>query len=137
MPTRKTVSVDVLRQLLGDSRTDEVLEKLTPSKPTIPVAVESLSLARTLYADPLTESRRWADTVPVIRRYFLERGPSRRAFLAWLDQSPVDEASAQPAVRRTRRPITDPEQLERRRAAMAKAREVRRQRLETQRAADA
>ena len=130
MPARKTISVDVLRQLLGESRTDEVLEKMRPSKPSIPVDVENLSLAKTLYADPLTESKQWEDTVPVIRRYFLERGQSRRAFLAWLDQSPLGGADGEPTPVRRRRPITDPEVLERRRAAMAKARAARKQRLE-------
>ncbi len=80
MPARKTVSIDLLGEILGDSKTDDLLEKLTPAKPTVPVDVPSLSLAKTLYADPLTESNNWSDTVPVVRRYFLERGQSRRTF---------------------------------------------------------
>lgn len=135
MPGRKTVSIDVLRQVLGDSETDEVLEKLAPAKPTVPVDIEGLRLARTLYADPLTESKQWDETVPVLRRYFLERGQSRRAFLAWLDQTPVDGAPVDGAApKRPRRKITDPALLERRREALAKARAARKQKLEEQRA---
>ncbi|MGH7921824.1 MAG: hypothetical protein ACREQM_18050 [Candidatus Dormibacteraceae bacterium] len=136
MPTRKNVSVDVLRQVLGDSRTDDLLGKLTPAKPTVPVDVQSLRLAGTLFTDPLTESSSWADTVAVIRRYFLDRGQSRRAFLAWLEQASASAVNGGPAAAspsRPRRKITDPQVLERRRAALAKAREARRQKLEAER----
>ena len=105
MPSRKTVSVDVLRQLLGDCPTDELLEKLDSPQPTISVDLQSLTLARTLYSHPLTGSKNWADTLPVVRRYFLEQGRSRRAFLAWLDRTSaggVDGAGAGAAAKRPR-----------------------------------
>lgn len=133
MATRKRVSVDVLRQILGDSQTDQVLEKLSPAKPTIPIDIQSLKLARTLFSDPLTESKQWPETVPVLRRYFLERGQARRGLLAWLDQAPVgqvDGTGPQTPASRPRRKITDPDLLERRRAALAKAREARRRKLQ-------
>lgn len=133
MATRKRISVDVLRQLLGENRTDQLLEKLTPSKPTIPINVRDLNLARALFADPLTDSKQWAETVPVLRRYFLERGQARRSLLAWLEQAPagvVDSTSAEAPARRPRPKVTDPELLERRRAALAKAREARRRKRE-------
>lgn len=128
MPNRKTVSVDVLRQLLGDGQTDELLEQLTPSKPTIPVDAQSLRLAQTLYADPLTDSRNWADTLPVVRRYFQERGQSRRAFLAWLGRVPagaVDDGAAEMPAQTPRRRVTDPVPQERRRTSVSKARDAR------------
>ena len=127
MPNRKTVTIDVLRQVLGERQTDDILEKLAPAKPTIPVDVRSLSLARTLYADPMTESNQWGDTLQVIRRYFLERGQSRRAFLGWLDEASAGAIDGAPrdARQRPRRKITDPEVLERRPAALAKARAAR------------
>lgn len=136
MPNRKTVSVDVLRQLLGDSQTDELLEKLAPAKPTIAVDARSVHLARSLFAYPLTDSNDWADTLPVVRRYFLDHGRSRRAFLGWLDRvstDGVDGGAARVPEEKVRRRVTDPEQLERRRAAMAKAREARRRNLEARR----
>lgn len=120
MATRKRVSVDVLRQLLGESQTDQLLERLTPAKPTIPMDVRELNLAGTLFADPLTESRQWADTVPVLRRYFLERGRARRGLLSWLELASVgqmDGTRAETRARRPRRKVTDPELLERRRGA--------------------
>lgn len=128
MPARKRISVDVLRQLLGESRTDQLLEKLTPTKPTISIDARELNLARTLFVDPLTESKQWPDTAPVLRRYFLERGQARRGFLTWLDQElgMADGTPAPAPAQRPRRKITDPELLERRRAALAKAREARR-----------
>lgn len=133
MATRKRVSVDVLRQLLGDTQADQVLEKLTPAKPTIPIDVRELNLARTLFSDPLTESKQWAETVPVLRRYFLERGQARRSLLRWLDQEPAAEVDGTPGeapARGSRRRATDPEQLERLRAPLAKARRARRRKRE-------
>ena len=133
---RKTVSIDALRQFLGDNRTDELLEKLRPAEPTVPVNVQGLSLARTLYTDPITESNKWAETIPVVRRYFLERGQARRAFVGWLDQTSATAADGPPsreAAPRRRRKVTDPAVLERRRAALAKAREARRQNLAQER----
>lgn len=127
MPIRKTVSVDVLRQVLGDSRTDELLEKLEPSKPTIQLDVQSLTLARTLYSDPLTESKQWGDTVPVLRRYFLERGQARRGLLSWLDQATagaVDGAEAAEETPRPRRRSTNAEPPAARRAGPPTGREA-------------
>ena len=135
MATRKRVSVDVLRQLLGESETDQLLEQLTPAKPTVPMDVRDLNLARTLFADPFTESKQWTDTVPVLRRYFLERGQARRGLLAWLDQAGAGAVDGTPAgmqARRPRRRVTDPELLERRRAALVKAREARRGKLQAE-----
>ena len=104
MPIRKTVSIDALRQVLGDIQTDELLEKMAPSKPTIRLDLQSLTLARTLFSDPLTDSKQWMDTVPVLRRYFLERGQARRGLLAWLDQATLDAVDAAPATDKTPRP---------------------------------
>jgi hypothetical protein len=105
MPSRKTVSVDILREILGDGQTDELLEKLNSPKPTVSVDVRSLTLARTLYSHPLTDSKNWADTLPVVRRYFLDQGRSRRAFLAWLDGIPTGQvkgAGAESPAKRSR-----------------------------------
>lgn len=104
MASRKTVSVDVLRQMLGDSRTDDLLEKLAPSKPTIQLDVQSLTLAKTLYSDPLIDSKQWADTVPVLRRYFLERGQARRGLLSWLDEATAGAGDSAPSAEETPRP---------------------------------
>ena len=137
IPHRKTVPVDALREILGDTQTDALLEKLSPPKPTIPVGLADLSLARKLYADPVTESSSWDETTNVVRRYFLERGQARRYFLAWLQQTlqtSPDNATTIPAPeRRSRRRVTDPAVLEKRRAALAKARAVRSERLRAQR----
>ena len=134
---RKTVSVDALREFLGESETDSLLEKLSPPKPTVHVGLAELSLAGKLFADPLTESKSWEQTTDVVRRYFLERGQARRYFLAWvqqtLDGSPDDSTTVPASRRRTRRRITDPAVLEKRRAALAKARDVRSQRLSEKR----
>jgi hypothetical protein len=128
-PNRKTVSVDALRELLGERRADELLEKLNPPRPTVQVKVTQLSTAQKLYADPLTESKSWDQTIDVIRRYFLERAPARRAFLAWVDQASRSSAGPSPdGSSSTRRKITDPAVLEKRRAALAKARAARSQR---------
>ncbi|MFZ0216270.1 MAG: hypothetical protein WAM30_10070 [Candidatus Dormiibacterota bacterium] len=139
IPHRKTVPVDALRQILGETQTDALLEQLNPPKPTVDVGLAELSLSRKLYADPLTESKSWDQTIAVVRRYFLERGQARRYFLAWLQQTldgSPDNATTIPAPqRRTRRRVTDPAVLEKRRAALAKAREVRSQRLREQREA--
>jgi hypothetical protein len=135
---RKTVSVDALRQLLGESQTDSLLEKLNPPKQTVHAGTAELRLAGKLFADPLAESKDWERTTDVVRRYFLERGQARRYFLAWvrqaLDDSADGSAAATAPQRRTRRRVTDPAVLEKRRAALAKAREVRSQRLREQRA---
>ncbi|MGH7918693.1 MAG: hypothetical protein ACREQM_01980 [Candidatus Dormibacteraceae bacterium] len=135
---RKTVPVDQLRELLGDAQTDALLEKMSPPKPTVQVGLAELSLANKLYADPLIESKNWSDTVDVVRRYFLERGQARRYFLSWvqqtLDGSPEDATTIPAPVRRTRRKVTDPAVLDKRRKALAKAREVRAQKLAAQRA---
>lgn len=134
---RKTVPVDQLREILGDEKTDELLEKMTPAKPTVPIDVPGLRTARTLYADPLTDSKNWTDTVNVVRRYFLERGQARRYFLQWVQQtleaSPEDGTSVPAPARRTRRKVEDPAVLEKRRQALAKARAVRAERLRAQR----
>lgn len=134
---RKTVPVDQLRELLGDAETDALLERMTPAKPTVPVGLAELSLANKLYSDPTTESKNWPDTVNVVRRYFLERGQARRYFLSWvhqtLDASPEDATTIPAPARRTRRKVTDPEVLEKRRQALAKARAVRAERLAAQR----
>lgn len=134
---RKTVPVDQLREILGDAKTDELLEKMAPPKPTVHIDVQDLSTARTLYANPLTDSKNWPDTVNVVRRYFLERGQARRYFLQWVQQtmesSPADGASIPAPVRRTRRQVTDPAVLEKRKAALAKARAVRAERLRERR----
>lgn len=134
---RKTVPVDQLREILGNERTDELLEKMTPKKPTVDIELPELKTARTLYADPLTDSKNWPETVPVVRRYFLERGQARRYFLNWLDQtlqtSPEDATSIPAPSRRTRRKVTDPQVLEKRRQALAKARRVRAEKLAAQR----
>lgn len=136
---RKTVPVDQLREILGDAKTDELLEKMTPAKPTVPVDVQKLGTARTLYGNPLTESKNWPDTVDVVRRYFLERGQARRYFLTWVQQTlegSPDGATTIPApARRTRRPVTDPALREKRRQALEKARKVRAEKLAAQRAA--
>ena len=135
---RKTVPVDQLRELLGDAKTDELLEKMTPAKPTVEIHSPELRTARTLYADPLTDSKNWPDTVNVVRRYFLERGQARRYFLAWVQQtleaSPEDGTSIPAPARRTRRKVEDPVVLEKRRQALAKARAVRAEKLRAQRA---
>ena len=128
MPIRKTVSVDALRQVLGDSGTDEVLEKMARSKPTIRLDVQSLILASTLYSDPLTESKQWADTVPVLRRYFLERVQARRGLLAWLDQATLGAVDGAPATQKTPRPRPTPTEARRptqRRAGPPRGREAR------------
>ena len=135
---RKTVPVDQLREILGDAKTDELLEKMTPPKPTVDVRVQDLSTARTLYANPLTDSKSWPETVNVVRRYFLERGQARRYFLDWvrqtLEASPEDGTSVPAPARRTRRRVTDPAVLKKRQEALAKARAVRAERLRAQRA---
>lgn len=134
---RKTVPVDQLREILGDAQTDALLEKMTPAKPTVQISLPELSTARKLYSDPLIESKNWADTVNVVRRYFLERGQARRYFLQWveqtLDASPEDGTSIPAPARRTRRRVTDPAVLEKRRQALAKARQVRAEKLAAQR----
>jgi hypothetical protein len=135
---RKTVPVDQLREILGDAQTDALLEKMTPAKPTVAIKPQELSTARTLYADPLTESKNWPDTVNVVRRYFLERGQARRYFLAWVQQtlemSPEDASTIPAPARRTRKKVEDPVVLEKRRQALAKARQVRAERLKARRA---
>jgi hypothetical protein len=133
MPTqRKTIPVDALRELLGNDKTEELLDQLSPAPPTVRVQAEQLRLARQLYADPLAESPRWDSTIPVVRRYFMERGQARRSFLNWVaktqDDPDVASAGAAPQ-RRPRRKVTDPEVLEKRRAALAKARAVRAEKL--------
>jgi hypothetical protein len=129
--------VDQLREILGDAKTDELLEKMSPPKPTVDIKAQELSTARTLYANPLTDSRNWPDTVNVVRRYFLERGQARRYFLQWvqqtLDASPEDGTSIPAPARRTRRRVTDPEVLKKRQEALAKARAVRAEKLRAQR----
>lgn len=134
---RKTVPVDQLREILGNAKTDELLEKMAPPKPTVDIRVQDLSTARKLYADPLTESKSWPDTVNVVRRYFLERGQARRYFLQWVQQtmesSPADGTSIPAPARRTRRRVTDPAVLEKRKQALAKARQVRADKLRAQR----
>lgn len=134
---RKTVPVDQLREILGDAKTDELLEKMAPPKPTVDIRVQDLSTARTLYANPLTDSKNWGDTVNVVRRYFLERGQARRYFLQWVGQtleaSPEDGTSVPAPPRRTRRRVTDPAVLKKRQEALAKARAVRAERLRSQR----
>lgn len=135
---RKTIPVDQLREILGDEKTDELLEKMTPAKPTVEIRSQELTTARTLYADPLTDSKNWADTVNVVRRYFLERGQARRYFLDWvqntLEASPEDGTSVPAPARRTRRRVTDPAVLKKRQEALAKARAVRAEKLKAQRA---
>jgi hypothetical protein len=124
---RKTVPVDALREILGTERTDELLQKLSPPTPTVRVQVNELSLARVLFADPLTESKKWDATIPVLRRYFLDRGQARRHFLQWIEQAQADpEGASGPAPPPApRRKVSDPAILEKRRAALAKARAVR------------
>lgn len=133
MPTqRKTIPVDALRELLGNDKTEELLDQLTPPAPTVRVQAEQLRLARHLYSDPLGESQQWGETIPVVRRYFMERGQARRSFLDWVakiqDDPSVADSAPQPA-RRPRRKVTDPAVLEKRRAALAKARAVRAEKL--------
>lgn len=134
---RKTVPVDQLREILGDQKTDELLEKMTPAKPTVEIHSPELRTARTLYADPLTDSKNWPDTVNVVRRYFLERGQARRYFLQWVQQtlegSPEDGTSVPAPARRSRRRVTDPAVLKKRQEALAKARAVRAEKLRSQR----
>jgi hypothetical protein len=129
---RKTVPVDALRELLGNDKTDELLDQLTPPPPTVRVQAEQLRIARRLYADPLAESKQWDVTVAVVRRYFMERGQARRSFLDWVakaqDSPEVADANSHPAPR-PRRKVTDPAVLEKRRAALAKARAVRAEKL--------
>ena len=126
---RKTVSVDVLRELLGNNQADALLEKVTPQKPTVPVGLAELSLAGKLYADPLTESKSWRETSDVVRRYFLERGQARRGFRTWIQQTleaaPDGINGASASAPRARRKVTDPAVLEKRRASLAKARAAR------------
>lgn len=135
MPRRKTISIDELREVLGDDRTDDLLERLNPPPPTVKVDLNELNLAQVLYADPIADSKKWADTVPVVRRYFLERGQARRRFLAWIQEAKdtpdelADGVAPQPRPRQERKKITDPEVLERRRAALVKARAARSQKL--------
>lgn len=132
MPTqRKTIPVDALRELLGNDKTEELLDQLSPPAPTVRVQAEQLRLARQLYADPLAESPQWDTTIPVVRRYFMERGQARRSFLDWVakTQDDPDIASAPQPARRPRRKVTDPAVLEKRRAALAKARAVRAEKL--------
>lgn len=125
MPAPKRISTDQLRQFLGESETDALLERLKPAKtkPTVPVDIQSLTLARTLYSDPLTESKKWGDTIPVVRRYFFERGQSRRAFLDWLEQAPGELGDGDDRAPQQRRGARSPDTSEARRVAPSKTRE--------------
>lgn len=132
MPTqRKTIPVDALRELLGNDKTEELLDQLSPPAPTVRVQADQLRLARQLYAEPLADSPQWDSTIPVVRRYFMERGQARRSFLDWVakTQDAPDIASGPQPARRPRRKVTDPAVLEKRRAALAKARAVRAEKL--------
>jgi hypothetical protein len=136
VPHRKMIRVDVLRDVLGEAQTDELLTRLNPPPPTVRVDLNELNLAHVLYADPMTESKKWEDTLPVVRRYFLERSQARRHFLEWVAAFQANpealENGAQPQSRPRRR-ITDPAALERRRAALAKARAVRAEKIRARR----
>lgn len=136
MPTqRKTIPVDALRELLGNDKTEELLDQLTPPAPTVRVQADQLRIARELYADPLAESAQWSSTIAVVRRYFMERGQARRSFLDWVAKTQDDPEAVQPnaqPARRPRRKVTDPAVLEKRRAALAKARAVRAEKLKQQ-----
>lgn len=132
---RKTIPIDTLRELLGTERTEELLEQLTPSAPTVRVQLNELNLARVLYADPVTESKKWDATLPVLRRYFLDRSQARRHFLAWIDRAQADpEAGEAVAERPARRKVVDPVVLEKRRAALVKARAARSEKRRQQKA---
>jgi hypothetical protein len=134
-PSRKTISIDALRDLLGADRTHELLERLEPPSPTVRVQLNELNLARVLFADPLTESRKWDSTVPVLRRYFLDRSQARRHFLEWIDRANADAPdTTAPPPPPARRRIVDPTTLEKRRAALAKARAARAEKRRHQKA---
>jgi hypothetical protein len=134
-PARKTIPVEALRDLLGNDKTDELLSQLKPPPPTIRVLPYQLRTVRNLYSDPVAESSAWESTIAVVRRYFLERGAARRAFLNWVgahqDDPELVEANGNSAPKRRRRQITGPAVLERRRAALAKARAVRAEKRRT------
>lgn len=136
-PLRKTIPVDTLRELLGSETMEEILQQLNPPAPTVRVQLNELNLARVLFNDPLTESKKWDATLPVLRRYFLDRGQARRHFIEWIEQAQADPDSGPRSVAREaapRRKVSDPEVLEKRRAALAKARAVRSEKRRQQKA---
>lgn len=133
---RKTIPIDTLRELLGPEQTDELLEKLSPAVPSVRVQLNELNLARVLFADPVTESKKWDATLPVVRRYFLDRGQARRHFLDWIERAQADPDAGEGAsvAAPARRKVVDPVVLEKRRAALAKARAVRSEKRRQQKA---
>lgn len=130
----RTVNVDDLRRILGDEAAAKVLTTLNPPPPTIRVKDSELATAIDLFRDPLQESKMWREVIDVVRRYFIDKPVSRHNFLKWAEEMSASEPDSATSVfavpanppkeRRERQKITDPEVLEKRREALAKARAV-------------